>query len=127
MTPSPVSITPRCPIRTTLELVGGKWRLLVLHQLRGGPLRFGELRRLLPGISEKMLVQELRLLTDADLLHRRNYGEVPPRVEYALTPTGEAALPLVAAAAAFGQHYLSTLPQNQSPGHQVATSDPTKQ
>ncbi|UOQ76199.1 helix-turn-helix transcriptional regulator [Hymenobacter sp. 5516J-16] len=127
MTPLPVSITPRCPIRTTLELVGGKWRLLVLHQLSGGPLRFGELKRLLPGISEKMLVQELRLLTDADLLSRRNYGEVPPRVEYALTPTGEAALPLVAAAATFGQHYLRTLPQNQSPDHQLLPPGPAKE
>lgn len=105
----PVSITPRCPIRTTLELVGGKWRLLVLHQLSGGAQRFGELRRLLPGISEKMLVQELRQLTDAGLLCRHNYGEVPPRVEYELTATGRAALPLVAAAATFGQYYLHTL------------------
>lgn len=109
MAPFPVSITPRCPIRTTLELLGGKWRLLVLHQLSAGPLRFGEIKRLLPGISEKMLVQELRLLTDAGLLSRHNYGEVPPRVEYSLTPTGQAALPLVAAAAAFGQHYMGSL------------------
>ena len=106
MSPSPVSITPRCPIRTTLELVGGKWRLLVLHQLAGGAVRFGGLKRLLPGISEKMLVQELKFLTDAGLLVRHNYGEVPPRVEYELTDAGRAALPLVAAAAAFGQHYL---------------------
>ena len=109
MAPTPVSITPRCPIRTTLELVGGKWRLLVLHQLSAAPLRFGELKRLLPGISEKMLVQELKHLTEAGLLSRRNYGEVPPRVEYELTATGRAALPLVAAAATFGQQYLRTL------------------
>lgn len=109
MSPTPVAITPRCPIRTTLELVGGKWRLLVLHQLSAGPVRFGELKRLLPGISEKILVQELRVLTDAGLLSRHNYGEVPPRVEYALTDTGRAALPLVAAAASFGQQYLGSL------------------
>jgi DNA-binding HxlR family transcriptional regulator len=105
----PVSITPRCPIRTTLELLGGKWRLLIVHQLAAGPLRFGELKRLLPDISEKMLVQEVRLLTDAALLSRRNYGEVPPRVEYALTAAGREALTVVAAAAAFGQSYLLTL------------------
>lgn len=106
MAPHPISVTPRCPIRTTLELLGGKWRLLVVHQLAAGPLRFGELKRLLPGVSEKMLVQELRLLTDAALLSRRNYGEVPPRVEYALTAAGREALAVVAAAAAFGQSYL---------------------
>lgn len=109
MDSTPVTITPRCPIRTTLELVGGKWRLLVLHQLAGGATRFGELKRLLPGISEKMLVQELKFLTDAGLLARHNYGEVPPRVEYELTEAGRAALPLVAAAATFGQHYLRTM------------------
>ncbi|TGE14108.1 winged helix-turn-helix transcriptional regulator [Hymenobacter elongatus] len=118
MAPLPVFVTPRCPVRTTLELVGGKWRLLVLHQLGAGPLRFGELRRALPGISEKMLVQELRLLTDAGLTQRHNYGEVPPRVEYELTDTGRAALPLVAAAADFGQHYLSTLQGEGPPADQ---------
>lgn len=105
MASTPVSITARCPIRTTLELVGGKWRLLILHQLRNGALRFAELRRLLPDISEKMLVQELRHLTAAGLLGRHNYGEVPPRVEYELTAVGRAALPLIAAVAEYGQHY----------------------
>jgi len=109
MASTSVSITPRCPIRTTFELVGGKWRLLILHQLSTAPLRFGELKRVLPGISEKMLVQELRHLTDAELLSRCNYSEVPPRVEYALTDAGQAVLPLVAAAATFGQHYLRTV------------------
>ncbi|GAB2955706.1 transcriptional activator HxlR [Hymenobacter coalescens] len=106
----PVAVTARCPIRTALELVGGKWRLLVLHQLAPAPRRFGELKRLLPDISEKILVHELKLLTDAALISRHNYGEVPPRVEYALTPAGRAALPLVAAAAEFGQEYLRLLP-----------------
>ncbi|RFP65329.1 transcriptional regulator [Hymenobacter lapidiphilus] len=116
MAPTPVSITARCPIRTTLELVGGKWRLLILHQLRGGALRFGELRRLLPDISEKILVQELRHLTDAGLLVRHNFGEVPPRVEYELTAAGRVALPLVEAVASFGQQYLRTMVSHKGLG-----------
>ncbi|SHJ08004.1 transcriptional regulator, HxlR family [Hymenobacter daecheongensis DSM 21074] len=104
-----LTITPRCPIRTTLELVGGKWRLLVLHQLHPVPCRFSALKSRLPDISEKVLVQELRQLAQAGLVVRRAYGEVPPRVEYALTPLGEQALPLIGAIASFGQHYLSAL------------------
>ncbi|NVO32095.1 winged helix-turn-helix transcriptional regulator [Hymenobacter lapidiphilus] len=115
MVSTPVSITARCPIRTTLELVGGKWRLLILHQLRGGALRFGELRRLLPDISEKMLVQELRHLTDAGLLVRHNFGEVPPRVEYELTEAGRFALPLVEAVASFGQQYQRAVVSHERP------------
>ena len=109
MAASPISITPRCPIRTTLELLGGKWRLLIVHQLSNGPQRFGELRRLLPDISEKVLVQELKHLVTAGVLSRRNYGEVPPRVEYELTAAGRPALALVAAVADYGQHYQRTM------------------
>ena len=105
MAASSIAITSRCPIRTTLELLGGKWRLLIVHQLSGGPQRFGELRRLLPDISEKMLVQELKHLVTAGVLTRRNYGEVPPRVEYELTAVGRPALALVAAIADYGRHY----------------------
>lgn len=108
----PSGITPGCPIRTTLEMLGGKWRLLILSQLAPGPLRFGELRRLLPDISEKVLVQELKHLATAELLVRTNHGEVPPyreqpRVEYALTPLGRQALPVLTATAAFGHAYAS--------------------
>lgn len=101
----PAGITPTCPVRTTLEMLGGKWSLLILHQLAEGPLRFGELRRLLPDISEKVLVQELKQLALADLLVRTNHGEVPPRVEYCLTFLGRQAQPVLAATAAFGQLY----------------------
>lgn len=105
MATSLARITPSCPIRTTLEMLGGKWRLLILNQLTPGPLRFGELRRLLPDISEKVLVQELKHLATAELLVRTNHGEVPPRVEYALTALGRQALPVLAATAAFGHAY----------------------
>jgi len=88
-------VTPRCPIRTTLELVGGKWKLLILFQLAEQPLRYSQLKRQIPDISEKMLIQELKLLADSRLVKRINYGEVPPRVDYKLTDKGRNALPLI--------------------------------
>lgn len=101
----PACITPRCPIRTTLELVGGKWRLLIIYQLAGGPVRFGDLKRSIPEISEKMLTQELKHLMESGLIHRNNHGEVPPRVDYILTDTGKSALRLVAEMRDFGLAY----------------------
>jgi len=90
-----INITARCPIRTTLELIGGKWKLLILFQLAEKPLRFSELKRQIPDISEKMLIQELKTLAESKLVNRINYGEVPPRVEYELTEKGRHALPLI--------------------------------
>lgn len=98
-------ITARCPIRTSLEMLGGKWKLLILFQLRKGPLRLSALKRQIPDISEKMLIQELKLLTDNQLVLRTNYGEVPPRVEYALTSVGQAALPVIAQLREFAKTY----------------------
>ncbi len=98
-------ITARCPIRTTLELLGGKWRLLIIFQLAEQPLRYSELRRQIPDISEKMLIQELKFLADSQLVERINYGEVPPRVEYKLTNKGRNALPLIAEMRNFARAY----------------------
>ena len=103
---SAISITPRCPIRTTLELLGGKWRLLIIYQLGEQTARFSELKRSLPDISEKMLVQELKNLADDDLVIRRSYGEVPPRVDYRLTAQGKKVLPLINHLRVFGQEYI---------------------
>jgi DNA-binding HxlR family transcriptional regulator len=99
------SITPRCPIRTTLELLGGKWKLLIVSHLNGSVLRLSELKARIPEISEKMLIQELKTLVDSGLVHRKNFGEVPPRVEYSLTKAGERAQPLIAAMASFAHDY----------------------
>lgn len=104
-----IQITPRCPIRTTLELVGGKWKLLILFQLFKGSLRLNELKKSIPDISEKMLIQELKNLVDSDLVSRKNFGEVPPRVEYALTEKGKAAMPLIEAMREFGLGYAGKL------------------
>lgn len=101
-----MKITPRCPIRTTLEMLGGKWKLLIIFQIGDRAVRFGELKRLIPDISEKMLVQELKSLADSDLVIRRSYGEVPPRVDYRLTEKGKMALPLIDHLKDFGQGYV---------------------
>lgn len=100
-----IKVTPRCPIRTTQELIGGKWKLLIVFQLAAKPLRLSELRRSIPDISEKMLIQELKNLTNSNLVDRHNFGEVPPRVEYKLTPIGHKILPLITEMKNFAQHY----------------------
>jgi DNA-binding HxlR family transcriptional regulator len=101
-----IKITARCPIRTTLELVGGKWKLLILVQLMQKPLRLSALKRNLPDISEKMLIQELKNLIDSHLVIRKNYGEVPPRVEYQITKSGKKVLPLIKQMEKFSTEYL---------------------
>ncbi len=102
-----IYVTARCPIRTTLELVGGKWKLLILRQLYSEPLRLSKLKSLIPDISEKMLIQELKLMVDSNLVHRKNFGEVPPRVEYSLTEKGQLVKPLIEEMVDFAQAYTS--------------------
>ena len=102
-------ITARCPIRTTLELVGGKWKLMLIFQLSSKPLRLSELKRAIPDISEKMLIQELKKLIDSHIVTRKNFGEVPPKVEYHLNDIGFQVLPLLAAMKNFAQQYESQL------------------
>jgi DNA-binding HxlR family transcriptional regulator len=77
-----------CGLEAALEVVGGKWKVLILWPLCHGPRRFGELRRQIPGISEKMLIQHLKEMEGDGIVSRKDYKEVPPRVEYALTPFG---------------------------------------
>ncbi len=77
-----------CGLSAALEVVGGKWKPLVIWGLMPAPRRFGELRRAIGGISEKMLIQQLRELEAHGIVSRRDFGEVPPRVEYALTEFG---------------------------------------
>src|SRR3954454_3728784 len=77
-----------CGLEAALAVVGGKWKVLVLWRLAEGPRRFGELRRLVVGISEKMLIQQLRELEADGIVAREDFREIPPRVEYSLTPFG---------------------------------------
>lgn len=100
-----INITARCPIRTTLELVGGKWKLLILFQLVDKPLRLSELKRQIPDISEKMLIQELKNLKASGLVERKNFGEVPPRVAYNLASVAHHIMPLIVEMKNFAQIY----------------------
>jgi DNA-binding HxlR family transcriptional regulator len=77
-----------CGLEAALDVIGGKWKVLILWQLHPQPRRFGELKRLVPGISEKMLIQQLREMEADGIVHRQVYHEVPPKVEYSLTVFG---------------------------------------
>lgn len=89
---------PDCGLDVALAVMGGKWKPLMLYHLRSGPERFGDLKRLVAGISEKVLIQQLRELVAAEVLVRHDYQQVPPKVDYTMTPFGmtlvEALLPL---------------------------------
>ncbi len=92
-----------CALDVTMELVGGKWKTIVLWYLRKDKKRFSELRKLIPGITEKMLSLQLRQLEKDGFVSRKVYPEVPPRVEYALTAHGRTLLPLLEEIAAWGR------------------------
>jgi len=77
-----------CGLNATLRIISGKWKPLILFFLRGGPKRYGELKRLTQGVSDKVLIQQLKDLEADHVLARTDYKEVPPRVDYALTPLG---------------------------------------
>ncbi|MEM1042617.1 MAG: helix-turn-helix domain-containing protein [Bacteroidota bacterium] len=95
-----------CPVTAAVALVGGKWKIPLLWHLQAGPRRYGALRRAIPGISEKMLGQQLRALAADGLVERTVYAEVPPRVDYALTAQGRALTPALSALADWGVAHL---------------------
>ena len=97
---------PGCPVEATLDLIGGKWKGLLLFHLLDGTQRFNVLRRGLPGITQRMLTRQLRELESAGLVQRTVYPEVPPRVEYQLTAAGESLRPIVLAMRDWGLSYL---------------------
>ena len=98
---------PACPVATAVALVGGKWKLLIIRNLRARPWRFNELQRDLEGISQKVLTDSLRQMIDDGLVNRHDYHEMPPRVDYSLTDLGEKMLPIIDALADFGNYYKS--------------------
>lgn len=96
-----------CPVRRTLGLLGGKWTLLILFQINDRIIRYGELKRALPGISEKVLIKELNMLVANRFVQKKSYHEVPPRVEYWLTELGLKTLPIAETLAHFGLENLA--------------------
>lgn len=97
---------PACPVETTLLLIGNKWQVLILRDLlMKGTLRFKELQRSIGSISQKVLTSNLRTMEESGLIHREVYAEVPPRVEYSLTPLGLSLKPVLDAMQAWGEGY----------------------
>lgn len=96
---------PECPVATTVALIGSKWKLLIIRNLRGRPWRFNELKKDLEGISQKVLTDSLRSLENDGIITRTVYPEVPPRVEYALSELGESMRPILDSMEAWGLSY----------------------
>ena len=95
-----------CPVAATLDLIGGKYKALILWYLADGRRRFSELRKLISGATPKMLTQQLRELEAQDLIHREVFPVVPPKVEYSLTETGRSLMPILTAMRDWGTEYL---------------------
>ena len=96
---------PDCPVATTVQLIGSKWKLLILRNLLARPWRFNELRKSLDGISQKVLTDNLRSMEEDGIITRTVYPEVPPRVEYALSALGESMRPIITTMESFGMDY----------------------
>ncbi len=96
---------PACPVETTLMLISDRWKVLILRDLMDGTKRFGELKRSVGSVSQKVLTSNLRSMEETGLLTRKVYAEVPPRVEYTLTETGYSLKPILDAMVAWGTEY----------------------
>lgn len=96
---------PACPVETTLMLIGDKWKVLILRDLMPGTKRFGELKKSIGSVSQKVLTAQLRDMEEKGLVNRHVYAEVPPRVEYNLTELGQSLKPILDAMWAWGESY----------------------
>lgn len=98
---------PSCAVETTIQAIGGRWKVLILRELFQGTKRFGQLHRALRGVTQKMLTQQLREMEADGLINRKVYPEVPPKVEYSLTPLGESLKPILDAMHEWGKNFLA--------------------
>ncbi|OUQ21285.1 MarR family transcriptional regulator [Lachnoclostridium sp. An14] len=96
---------PACPVETTLMLIGDKWKVLILRDLMPGTKRFGELKKSIGSVSQKVLTAQLRDMEANGLVDRKVYAEVPPRVEYSLTEVGRSLKPILDAMGCWGEEY----------------------
>lgn len=103
------NVLPACPVETTLTLISDKWKVLILRDLLTGTKRFGELRRSVGDVSQKILTAQLRQMESSGLVNRKVYAEVPPRVEYSLTELGLSLKPILDAMWEWGTDYKSRM------------------
>ena len=114
-----------CPVEATLDLIGGKYKALILWHLSGGTLRFSQLKSAIPGATPKMLTQQLRELESQNLILRQVYPVVPPKVEYSLTELGRSLMPILVAMRDWGAEYLRSS-RNLEPCCFMMEDDPLK-
>ena len=95
------------PVELSLDIIGGKWKMPIIWCLRGDTLRYGEIRRSLPKVTHKMLTQQLRELESDEIIKRKVYPEVPPKVEYSLTLLGKSVIPVIDLLSEWGEEYRS--------------------
>jgi DNA-binding HxlR family transcriptional regulator len=115
-----------CGLGPALDVIGGKWKSLILWEVHSQPVRFGELKRRVPGISEKMLIQQLREMEADGIVHREVYHEVPPRVEYSVTEFGASLNEALAPLAEWGQKHMARIGAAHRPewaAHQQAAAE----
>lgn len=105
-------LLPECPVATTVQLIGNKWKLLIIRNLLVRPWRFNELQKSLDGISQKVLTDSLRSMEADGLITRTVYAEVPPRVEYALSDLGESMRPILNSMQTWGESYKAMMAQD---------------
>ena len=104
-----MKITDRCPVSATMDLIGGKYKGLILWHLSEQALRFSELKKLISSATPKMLTQQLRELESNKLIHREVYPVIPPKVEYSLTDLGRSLMPVLIAMRDWGSEYLHSM------------------
>lgn len=98
-------IIHECPVMSAIEVIGGKWKVIILYQLRGKTLRFGELKKTIPKITQKTLTQQLRALEEDKMITRQVYAEIPPRVEYRTTELADKLTPALELLCAWGGEF----------------------
>jgi DNA-binding HxlR family transcriptional regulator len=102
-----------CPVEATADIIGGKWKAVILYYLFQGPKRFNELRRLLPEVTQRMLTLQLRELEQDSIVHREIYKEVPPKVEYSLTEFGTSLGPIIVQMLDWGEQYMEQIQEQK--------------
>ena len=119
----PITTPYRCPVTATMQLIGGKWKIIILWAINNNVNRFGELQRAIPSITKKMLTSELRALERDGFINRKVYPVVPPKVEYSITPLGDTLRPVLGAMGDWGQKYALPMQDEGKTGLQVALKE----